>query len=110
MKSRKIAVLVAMVSVSVGSLLAAPSNAVVYKQVITAPTITGPAVVAMDVQGKCEASTDGAHFTPVKPGQIFTEGTIIRTGSKGRADLYFKRTGVAVRLQKDSELKLSKME
>jgi hypothetical protein len=78
-------------------------------RVFSAPVIEGRAAVAVTMNGKCEASTDGTTFSPVKQNQILAAGTILKTGENGRVDLYFKGTGVALRLQKDSELKIAKM-
>jgi len=68
-----------------------------------------PSAVTLSVHGKCECSQDGVMFTNLERGYIFEEGAVIRTGEKGRTDLFFRRTGTTVRLQADTEIRIEKM-
>ena len=79
-------------------------------RVFSAPVATGPAAVAATTKGKVEVSTDGKNFVPITPKQILTEGMTVKTGRDGQADIYFRRTGVALRLRETGELKITKME
>jgi hypothetical protein len=79
-------------------------------RVFSAPVATGPAAVVVTAKGKVEVSSDGIHFAAVKPQQIVTEGMTVKTGGDGQTDIFFRRTGVALRLREKGELKLTKME
>ena len=68
-----------------------------------------PNAVAVSIHGKCDCSTDGVAFTNLERGHVFEQGSIIRTGDDGWADLFFWRTGATVRLQAGTEIKFEKM-
>ncbi len=65
--------------------------------------------VTLSTHGKCEYSEDGVKFLELEYGQSLGEGAVIRTGEDALADLFFRRTGVAVRLQAGTEIRLEKM-
>ncbi len=68
-----------------------------------------PQAAVISVQGTCEFSEDGVTFTKLKTRNVLTQGVVVRTGEKARADLFFRRIGTTVRLQADTEIKLEKM-
>jgi DNA-binding response OmpR family regulator len=68
-----------------------------------------PNAVTLSVHGTCDYSDDGGTFTKFERGHIFEQNVILRTGDNARADLFFRRTGITVRLQPDTEIKLEKM-
>jgi CheY-like chemotaxis protein len=68
-----------------------------------------PTAMTLSVRGACEYSDDGVTFTKLERTHVLDEGAIVRTGKNASADLFFRRTGTAVRLQPGSEIKLEKM-
>ena len=68
-----------------------------------------PQAVVVAVLGQCDYSEDGNTFAELKTGQVLKEGAVVRTGEDARADIFFRRIGITVRLQPDSEIKLEKM-
>jgi len=68
-----------------------------------------PNAVTLSVNGPCAYSDDGSTFAKFERGHIFEQNVILRTGDNARADLFFRRTGVTVRLQPGTEVKLEKM-
>ncbi|MDB6038291.1 MAG: hypothetical protein JWM99_2132 [Verrucomicrobiales bacterium] len=69
-----------------------------------------PQAVVLSVRGKCEYSDDGTTFAPLKTGHVFHQGSVVRTGSGARTDLFFRRIGTTVRLQPETEVKLEKLD
>jgi hypothetical protein len=61
---------------------------------------------ALVVFGKCDYSEDGVTFTNFERGHNFEPGAILRTGQEGWTDLFFRRSGTAVRLEAGTEIKL----
>jgi hypothetical protein len=70
---------------------------------------TPPNAMTLSVRGPCDYSTDGVTFAKLERGQNVEQGAILRTGAEARTDLFFRRTGVTVRLQAGTEIKLEKM-
>jgi hypothetical protein len=68
-----------------------------------------PSAMTTAVVGKCEYSADGVAFTPLEKGRVLEQGVTLRAGEGARADLFFRRTGITVRLQAGTEIKLEKM-
>jgi hypothetical protein len=68
-----------------------------------------PNAVVLSVRGNCEYSQDGTNFTALTARQVLTQGALIRTGEKSRADLFFRRVGTTARLQENTVVKLEKM-
>jgi hypothetical protein len=68
-----------------------------------------PNAVAVSIHGKCDCSVDGVTFTNLEHGHTFEQGSVIRTGDSGWADLFFWRTGATVRLQPGTEIKFERM-
>jgi len=68
-----------------------------------------PNAVTISVHGKCDYSDDGITFLPLERAHVFEQGALVRTSEDGRTDLFFRRTGVTVRLQPGTEIKLEKM-
>ncbi len=68
-----------------------------------------PNALTLSSQGKCDYSVDGVTFVKLDRAHIFEQGAVVRTGSNGRIDLFFRRTGTTVRLQSDTEIKLEAM-
>jgi hypothetical protein len=68
-----------------------------------------PHAEAVAIHGKCDCSMDGVTFTNLERGHIFEQGSVIRTGDSGSADLFFWRTGATVRLQAGTEIRFEKM-
>ena len=83
----------------------------VQAQAVKAPSDIAPPPNAMtlSVHGMCDYSLDGVTFTKLEKGHDFEQGAFIRTGENARADLFFRRTGTAVRLQPGTEILLEKM-
>jgi len=63
----------------------------------------------LSVRGDCDYSKDGVTFVKLKYRHTLEQGAIVRTGEDARADLFFRRTGTTVRLQKGTEIKIEKM-
>jgi hypothetical protein len=74
------------------------------------PQTKEPGAIAVTVRGACEFSKDGARFHSIKQGQLLPPGSVIRTKKTGQLDLYLKRTAVAIRLSRDTEIHLAKLE
>jgi hypothetical protein len=72
-------------------------------------SLAQPNAVTLSVRGKCDYSEDGVTFVKLERGHIFVQGAIVRTGENARTDLFFRRTGTAVRLQAGTEIKLERM-
>lgn len=68
-----------------------------------------PNAVAFSVAGQCDYSRDGLTFAKLERGTILEQGAVIRTQEDSRADLFFRRMGVTVRLQPGTEIKLERM-
>ncbi len=89
-----------------------------------------PNAVILSINGKCEYSEDGVHFTELSSEHVFTqgilvrdgnnskdipsqfaltEGVVVRTSEDSRVDIFFRRIGTTVRLQADTEVKFEKM-
>lgn len=68
-----------------------------------------PHALVLSVEGKCDYSEDGKLFAALNNGQVLNQGAVIRTAEDARADLFFRRTGTAVRLQSGTEMRLEKM-
>src|SRR5438046_342544 len=58
-----------------------------------------PQAIVISVRGKCEYSEDGATFTALQSGHVFSQGVVVRTGDDARTDLFFRRIGTTVRIQ-----------
>jgi hypothetical protein len=68
-----------------------------------------PQAVVLSARGNCDYSEDGVNFVRLKPGRVLKEGAVLRTAEDSRADIFFRRIGIAVRLQPDTEFKIEKM-
>jgi len=68
-----------------------------------------PHAVAVSTHGKCDCSEDGVAFTNLERGRILEQGVVIRTGEDGWTDVFFHRTGITVRLQAGTEIRLEKI-
>jgi hypothetical protein len=68
-----------------------------------------PNAMILSVRGQCDYSKDGVTFVKLQYRHTLEQGAIVRTGEDARADLFFRRTGTTVRLQKGTEIKLEKM-
>jgi hypothetical protein len=68
-----------------------------------------PSAMTLSVRGRCYYSQDGVTFTNLERGHSLRQGAVVRTGADARADLFFRRTGITVRLQEDTEIKLERM-
>ena len=68
-----------------------------------------PNAVSISINGNCDYSADGVTFSKFERGQIFQQGAIVRTGEKARTDIFFRRTGITIRLQPGTEAKLERM-
>jgi hypothetical protein len=68
-----------------------------------------PIAVTLAIHGKCDYSADGVTFTKLEKSHDFEQGAFVRTSEGARVDLFFRRTGTAVRLQPGSEMKIEKM-
>lgn len=96
----------------------------------TTESSAAPNAVVVSMQGKCAYSKDGVDYTDLsskqvysfkkaKPGRnaaggvkpifVFEQGAVIRTGADSRIDLFFRRTGITVRLQPNTAIKLERM-
>jgi len=96
-------------SIMAGALFLFASASAQTVTVKTSPTSEIPQAVVLSVNGKCSYSEDGINFSELKPGHIFNQGAVVRTGDKARTDLFFRRIGTTVRLQAGTEVKLEKM-
>jgi CheY-like chemotaxis protein len=65
--------------------------------------------MTLSARGPCEYSEKGAAFTKLKHTDILQQGDIVRTGENAHADLFFRRTGVTIRVQAGTEMKIEKM-
>jgi hypothetical protein len=68
------------------------------------------AAIALGAKGSCKYSTDGKRFSKIRKQSEIPEGSIVRTGRTGSADLFLKRMGATVRLKPNSEIRLERTE
>ena len=108
-----IALIIGMVALQIGapgSLKAQPQTQVIPRvNVKVVESSDEPQAVVVSVRGKCEYSEDGKAFSALKDEHVLNEGATIRTGDDGRADVFFRRIGTTVRLQRDTEIKIEKL-
>jgi hypothetical protein len=88
--------------------IAQPSKPFTSVKVVNTSSV--PQAIVVHVSGTCEWSEDGTHFKLVNAGEVFTQGTILRTGAKSQLDMFFRRIGTSVRLQEGTEVKLEQLE
>jgi hypothetical protein len=83
----------------------------VHAQEVKAVSISAgpPSAMVLSVSGQCDYSEDGSTYVKLQSRHTLEQGAIVRTGEDARADLFFRRTGTTVRLQKGTEIKLEKM-
>jgi hypothetical protein len=88
-----------------------PSDSVAGSRavVVSAPHAIRPHATAVSIHGKCDYSADGITFTNLESGHLLEQGAVIRTGEDGWTDLFFRRTGITVRLQVGTEIRLDQM-
>jgi DNA-binding response OmpR family regulator len=78
-------------------------------QISSSESADRPTAMTLSVHGKCDYSEDGVTFTKLERTDVLDQGAIVRTGKNARADLFFRRTGTAIRLQGGTEIKLEQM-
>jgi hypothetical protein len=83
-----------------------PAAAIVHE---SAEAIVPPTALTISFHGTCDYSEDGVTFSKLERAHIFAQGATVRTGDDGRVDLFFRRTGITVRLQAGTEIKLETM-
>lgn len=59
--------------------------------------------------GDVDTMDSNGRWTPVTPGTVLIEGSVLRTGSKAAADLLLQYNGSVLRLVSDSEMRVEKL-
>lgn len=63
--------------------------------------------LAVEVEGVCKVSTNGAKFHNLKPGAELPEHAVVRTAS-GTVDLFVRRMGATIRLKPNTEVAIDR--
>ncbi|MEW6159295.1 MAG: hypothetical protein AB1813_17860 [Verrucomicrobiota bacterium] len=65
--------------------------------------------VILDFEGAAQSKEANASWSEIKRGQILPVGSVVKTGSQGKVDLYFRQIGTIIRLMPQTELTLEKL-